>query len=153
MTSCCPNIWVSWGPLPCYSERKHKRAQAHNSRPTVWGKDTHPSLVPCSQLAPPYTLFLTGPQASGTQKAWGRGIPGQTKSLGQGAACCRPTVAQCLDLPLAHSGLLFPGQPLLSPLLAPVQWETMVHGEADCLGSHTMSHPRSIRSRPKGIQS
>lgn len=48
---------------------------------------------------------------------------------------------------------LVPRQPLLSPLLAPVQWETMAHGEADCLGSHTMSHPRSIRSRPKGIQS
>lgn len=65
---------------------------------------------------------------------------------------------------LAHSGsvsrsppgtqwALVPRQPLLSPLLAPVQWETMAHGEADCLGSHTMSHPRSTGSRPKGIQS
>lgn len=48
---------------------------------------------------------------------------------------------------------LVPRQPLLSPLLAPVQWETMAYEEADCLGSHTMSHPRSLRSRPKRIQS
>lgn len=123
-TSFCPNIWLSRGPLLQTSHAAAKgnprEPHTHNPRPAVWGEDAHPALVLCSQHAPPDALFLTGPQASGIHKAWGRGIPGQTKSLGQGAACCRPTVVQCLHLPQAHSGLLFPDSPFSSAGLGAV---------------------------------
>lgn len=156
-------LWASSGNLPEHlglpgspstnlhaTAKEHIREATHNSRPAVWGKDTHPTrtgrhCVP--NLPHPMLCSYQGLKLVGFTRPGGGAFQARQRVQAKEQHTAGPQWLSVYIFPRHTVGSC--SLSFLSPLLAPVQWETMAHGEADCLGSHTMSHPRSIRSRPK----